>query len=67
MLRYIRCFNEARRRKQYRLIAKEKKRLYETGVDVEVVRLLCRHMANPRNSKAEKRFWNYLHKLPNLP
>lgn len=61
-LRYFRSFQEARRRKQYRLIAAEKKRLHETGVDSELVRLLCRHAANPRNPHAAKRFWDALHK-----
>jgi hypothetical protein len=45
-------------RKQYRLIEKEKKRLHEAGVDQELVRLLCRHMVNTRNQKAQQRFWN---------
>lgn len=57
-LRYARGFDGARIRKQYRLIEKEKKRLHEAGVDREIVRLLCRHMVNPRNRKAEQRFWN---------
>jgi len=57
-LRFARGFDSARIRKQYRRIEKEKKRLHEAGVDREIVRLLCRHMVNPRNRKAEQRFWN---------
>ena len=56
-LRYARGFDLARIRKEYRKIEKEKKRLQEAGVDGELVRLLCRHMVNPRNQKAEQRFW----------
>lgn len=57
-LRYARAFDGARVRKQYRLIAGEKKRLHKEGVDSELVRLLCRHMVNPRNQKAATVFWN---------
>ena len=55
-LRFARGFDGARIRKQYRLIEKEKKRLHEAGVDAELVRLLCRHMVNLRNSKAEQKY-----------
>ncbi len=55
-LRNARSFDTARIRKQYRLIEKEKKRLHEAGVDGELVRLLCRHMVNPRNPLAAQRF-----------
>ncbi|PIX04150.1 MAG: hypothetical protein COZ20_02040 [Gallionellales bacterium CG_4_10_14_3_um_filter_54_96] len=57
-LRHTRVFNLARKRKQYRLIAKEKKRLLTAGVDGETVRLLCRHMANLKNKQAESRWWS---------
>lgn len=63
ILRSVRGFDSARLRKQYRLIEREKKRLYDAGVDKEVVRLLCRHMVNPRNAFAEKRFWSALHEI----
>jgi hypothetical protein len=56
-LRYARGFHVAPIRKLYRRIAAEKKRLDERGVDRELVRLLCRHMVNPRNQLAEGRFW----------
>ena len=55
-LRYARSFDTARRRKQYRLIEKEKKRLREAGVDGELVRLFCRHMVNLKNKPAAERF-----------
>lgn len=57
-LRYARAFDDARVRKQYRLIAVEKKRLQGEGVDSELIRLLCRHMVNPKSQKAAERFWN---------
>ncbi len=56
-LRFARGFNQARIRKEYRRIEAEKKRLEKAGVDRELVRLLCRHMVNLRNQKAEQRFW----------
>ena len=41
-----------------------KKRLQIEGVDAELLRLLCRHMVNPKNQKAAERFWNaYLKSL----
>ncbi len=57
-LRCARGFDGARIRKEYRRIEAEKKRLHAAGVCPEVVRLLCRHMVNPRNRKAAERFWN---------
>lgn len=62
-LRYNRKFNEAKRRKYYRLIAAEKKRLYETGVDAELVRLLCLHLVNLTNKRAEANFYGLLNQL----
>jgi len=61
-LRYARGFDSARIRKQYRRIEGEKKRLHEAGVDRELVRLLCRHMVNPRNQRAARRFWEAHHR-----
>lgn len=57
-LRFARGFDSARIRKEYRRIEAEKKRLQGAGVDIELVRLLCRHMVNPRNKRAAQRFWN---------
>ena len=59
-LRLNRGWNEARRRKIYRQIEKEKRRLIdEIGADREEVRLLCRHLVNPQNSHAERRMKAY--------
>ena len=58
----LRCYghrNQARRRKLYRQIAHERKRLLEAGVDGEEVRLLCRHLANPSNRHAAGRLAGY--------
>lgn len=56
-LRFCRGFHEARRRKEYRRIEAEKKRLQSEGVDSETIRLLCRHLVNLQNKHAEKRWW----------
>ena len=58
-LRYNRKFNQAARRKYYRRIANEKKRLTESGVDAELVRLLCRHLAKPSCPHAKGRYMSY--------
>jgi hypothetical protein len=58
-LRYHRKWNEAKRRLYYRRIADEKKRLIETGVDAELVRLYCRHLADMKNRHAEARYLFY--------
>ena len=59
-LRYVRGFHEARRRREYRIIEAEKKRLRSEGVDSEAIRLLCRHLVNLQNKRAEARWWNCL-------
>lgn len=59
MLRNGRKWDQAHRRKYYRRIEREKKRLIDSGVDPELVRLLCRHLANPRNKRAESIFKNF--------
>lgn len=56
-LRNIRPHETARHRYEYRRIYAEKKRLQGEGVDSEVIRLLCRHLINNRNKKAEERWW----------
>jgi hypothetical protein len=58
-LRFYRNWDEAARRDCYRKIAVEKKRLIESGVDAEEVRLLCRHLANLKDRKAETRYVTY--------
>ena len=54
-LRAKRRFSAPRRR-WYRLIAEEKKRLLEAGVDGEELRLYCRVLANPANMHASRRW-----------
>jgi hypothetical protein len=59
LLRFYGCRNQARRRKLYRQISHERKRLLGAGVDGEEVRLLCRHLANPSNRHAAGRLAGY--------
>ncbi|MER2514434.1 MAG: hypothetical protein ABTQ25_18800, partial [Nitrosomonas ureae] len=47
--------NKSAKRRYYRYVANEKKRLINSGVHIEEVRLLCRHLANLRNVCAERR------------
>ena len=47
------------KRRYYRYIANEKKRLIKLGVDQECLRLRCRHLVNLRNFYAEKHFQDY--------
>lgn len=47
------------KRKYYRRVAKEKKRLLEAGIDKEELRLLCRFLSNLRNERAENRLISY--------
>ena len=58
---YIRYYsrNKTKKRKYYRYVAKEKKRLIELGADAEEVRLLCRMLSNRRNLHAERRLERY--------
>lgn len=62
-LRYKRSWDSAGRRKYYRKISVEKKRLIESGVDPELVRLCCRYLANFKNRNAEQRFYAYQSQL----
>lgn len=62
-LRYRRAFDTASRRKYYRRIEAEKKRLIDSGVDPEAVRLCCRYLSNLKNSNAERRFYAYCSQL----
>jgi hypothetical protein len=60
-LRACRAWDGARRRRYYRYIAQEKRRLLEdVGVDWEELRLLCRHLANLQNRHAERRWETYV-------
>jgi hypothetical protein len=59
LLRMRRSWDLATRRRMYRKIKDEKKRLISLGVDQEELRLLCRCLANTRNKHAERRFVAY--------
>lgn len=56
-IRYTR--NSSVKRKYYRYVAKEKKRLIESGVDAEYLRLLCRSLSYRHNEHAERRLQKY--------
>ena len=56
-IRYTR--NKSEKRKFYRYVFKEKKRLIESGVDKEELRLLCRALSNTLNLHAERRLSQY--------
>jgi len=63
-LRYQRVFQRSARRRYYRKIALEKKRLQEIeGVDQEEIRLLCRYLSNLKNKAAEQRYLAYSKQL----
>lgn len=49
-----------RRRYWYRRISVEKDRLYALGVDRSLVRLMCRHFANPDWSGPSSRLYDRL-------
>lgn len=50
---------ERHRRRIYRHIEAEKKRLEALFFDPEEIRLLCRHLANPRRKRAESTYFAY--------
>lgn len=62
-LRMLRPHQSAARRKLYRYIAEEKKRLIESGADAEKIRLQCRTLANPKNKRAQQHLLNYAKQL----
>lgn len=68
-VRALRPYQTALRRKLYRYIEQERKRLHEAGVDPELTRLLCRHLANLKNRGAAERFdfYNRQQKLFDAP
>lgn len=51
--------NKSTKRRYYRYVAVEKKRLIETGFDAEELRLLCRTLASRQNPHAERRLATY--------
>lgn len=56
-IRYTRKASE--KRKYYRYVLKEKKRLIESGVDMEYLRLYCRALSSRQNQHAESRLEHY--------
>lgn len=52
-IRYTR--NKSLKRKYYRYAEKEKKRLIESGVDMEYLRLYCRSLSKRQDLHAESR------------
>jgi len=55
-LRWQRAWHQSRRRTLYRAISRVKQKFYEQGADVELIRCLCRHLANPHDRHAESRY-----------
>ncbi len=47
------------KRRYYRYVFNEKKRLLDSGVCKEGLRLLCRHLSNLKNVHAERRLRNF--------
>jgi len=64
-IRYTR--NKSVKRRYYRYVADEKKRLIETGVDVEELRLYCRALSGRLNVHAERRLEAYRKNRPTDP
>jgi len=58
-IRNARGYEVKRIRTYYRQAEREKKRLIESGVSSELVRLYCRFLANPRNPRAKRAFDNF--------
>jgi len=57
--RACRSFDDAGRRRIWRKIAVEKKRLLIAGVPYIELHLVCRHLTNLRNRNAEDRLLRY--------
>ena len=66
-IRYNR--NKSIKRRYYRYVAAEKKRLIEAGIDKEEFRLMCHTLANRLNHHAERRLETYkkIGKIITLP
>ena len=64
-IRYTR--NKSVKRKYYQYVLNEKKRLIETGVDVEELRLYCRALSGRLNVHAERRLESYRKNRPEDP
>ncbi|PTN12707.1 hypothetical protein [Nitrosomonas aestuarii] len=61
-IRYTR--NPSVKRRYYRYVLAEKKRLLNAGVDQEELRLLCRSLSGRLNVHAEKHLANYRKNWP---
>lgn len=57
--RYCRSPDQNCRRRIWRKIAAEKKRLLSEGVEYLELHLVCRHLTNPRNQNAADRLRSY--------
>lgn len=58
-IRNARGIERKRIRTYYRQAEAEKKRLIDSGVNRELVRLFCRYLANPQNRFARAAFDNF--------
>lgn len=58
-IRVARGVDEARRKKGYRRVKRERERLIAEGYDAELLRLLCRWLANPSVELRWQRFNAY--------
>jgi len=58
-LRNVRAYDLSKRRRYYRYVSVERKRLVELGHDSELVRLLARYLSNTKNIHAEERCRQY--------
>jgi len=56
-------FDDAGRRRWWRRIAVEKKRLLSEGVPYIELHLVCRYLTNPRNRNSEDRLKYYLERM----
>jgi hypothetical protein len=58
---FIRCTRKkSLKRRYYRYVSIEKKRLILSGVDWEYLRLYCRTLSNRQNEHAERKLQSYL-------
>lgn len=64
-IRSARPFEQAKRRRYYRYVEKEKRLLLAAGVDPEFLRLYCRQFAS-LDPAAGKRFRQYAEQFTNL-
>ena len=63
-LRLVRSWDSASRRRIYRLISVERRKFDATFFEGELLRLYCRHLANPGNKAAERRYVMLMESIP---